>query len=77
MFAKFIIQENYENFDFSYLKAEIPDYEALYSTRKNGLDYLYIEHGVQDDTFLYVSVHTKTETTVELLSSLYTIISKS
>ena len=71
MFAKFIMQERYENFDFSYLKAQIPDYEATFSTRKTGLGYLYVEHGVQDDNFLYVSVITKTETTVELLSSLY------
>ena len=72
MFANFISQEKYENFDFSYIKAKIPNSESYYSTKKSKLDYIYIEHGEQNDMYLLVSVITQNPTIVELLSSFYT-----
>ena len=73
IYAKFILQEKYENFDSAYLNIELPTKdENDYSTKNTGLDYLYVEHGKEDENFLYVSVITKTETTVELLTSFYT-----
>ena len=72
MFANYIMKEKYENFDFSYLNSELPNSEAEFSTRRSGLDYLYIPHGHEYDNFVFVSVVTKQPTTVELLSSLYT-----
>ena len=72
MFANYIMKEKYENFDYTYLNGRIPNNEATYSTRKTGLDYLYIPHGYEYDNFVFVSVITKQPTTVELLSSLYT-----
>ena len=71
MFANFIFQENFEYFDRSYLRLNIPNYEATYSTRKTGLDYIYTQNPTNYDSFLYVSVETKTETIVELFSSFY------
>ena len=72
MYAKFITQENYEYFDYSYLKANIPNkVDFDYSTEKNKAGHLYIPHGYQYDNFLFVSVVTKEPATVELLTSLY------
>ena len=73
MFANYIMKENYENFDYSYLNGILPhNEEAKFSTRSTGLDYLYIPHGFQSDNYVFVNVVTKQPTTVELLSSLYT-----
>ena len=72
MYANFIDQDGYEFFDFSYLKTKMPNYEADYSTNKTGLDYIYVENGRYSDQFLFVSVVTKTNTIIELLTSLYT-----
>ena len=72
MYANFIWQENYENFDYSYIKSKIPDSNSIFSTKKSKLNYIYIDHGEQYDMYLLVSVITKSPTTVELLSSFYT-----
>ena len=72
IFANFIFQENFEYFDRSYLRLNIPNYEASFSTRKTGLDFIYTQNPKNYDSFLYVSVETKTETIVELFSSFYT-----
>ena len=72
MYAKFINQENYEFFAYSYLHAYIPNIKDNdYSTSKTKLGYIYIPHGVKYDNFLFVSVETNEQTTVELLTTLY------
>ena len=72
MFANFIWQEKYVNFDFSYLKSKIPNSESTFSTRKTKSGYIYIEHGEQDEMFLFVSIVTEKPAIVGLLSSFYT-----
>ena len=72
MFANFIYQENYEFFDKTYLRLNIPNEEATFSTKRTGLEYIHTDHPKEYDTFLYVNVQTKTQTIVELLSSFYT-----
>ena len=72
MYANFIWQEKYENFDYSYIKSKIPDSNSIFSTKKSKLNYIYIDHGEQYDMYLLVSVITEYPTTVELLSSFYT-----
>ena len=46
--------------------------ETTFSLRKTKSDYIYIEHGKQDEMFLFISVITERPTIVELLSSFYT-----
>ena len=70
--ANYIDQDGYEFFDYTYLRQNMPDEKSEYSTSKTGLDYIYTEHGKYLDQFLFVSVVTKTNTIVELLTSLYT-----
>lgn len=72
MFANYIFQENYEYFDSSYLRVNIPNEEAKFSTKRTGLEYISTENPEDYDTFLYVNVQTTTETIVELFSSFYT-----
>ena len=72
MYAKFIVQEKYENFDYIFLKEAPNENENDYSTKDSGLEYLYVEHGKEDENFLYVSIITQKETTIELYSSFYT-----
>jgi hypothetical protein len=72
MFAKFIYQENYEYFDRSYLRLNIPNEEATFSTKRTGLEYISTDNPKEYDTFLYVNVQTKAETIIELFSSFYT-----
>lgn len=70
MYADFIDREKYEFFDYSYLNSKIPNERAEYKTNKT--DYIYINHGKYNEYFVFVSVVTKTNTIVQLLSSLYT-----
>ena len=51
LFAHYIMKEKYENFDYSYLNGRLPNSEAEFSTKKTGLDYLYIPHGYEYDNF--------------------------
>ena len=72
MYADFIAQEKYEFFDYSYLRSKIPnENEKAPEYRTNKTDYIYIEHGKSMENFVFVSVVTKTNTIVELLTSLY------
>ena len=72
MHAGFVEQVKYEFFDHTYIKNNIPTKESLYSTATSKLSYIYVEHGLYADYFLFVSVETQNPTIVELLSSFYT-----
>ena len=72
MHAGFVEQVKYEFFDHTYIRNNIPTKESLYTTSTSKLSYIYVEHGLYADYFLFVSVETENPTIVELLTSFYT-----
>ena len=72
MYAHFIYQEKYEFYDYTYLRTEIPNEGSDYSTKKSGLDYIYIEHADIYNRHLYISIVSKYDSIIELYTSFYT-----
>ena len=70
IYADYIGIEDYELWKIDNIKSKIPTKESKFSTEKNKVDYLYLSKGLYNE-YLFVSVVTKTNTTIELMTSFY------
>ena len=72
MYADFAIQDRYLFYDYTYLNGAIPHKGSRYSTEGTKTEFLYIEHPVRHDTYLYLCILSESDSIIELYTSFYT-----
>ena len=72
MYADFVIKDRYHFYDYTYLYRQIPKEDSAYTTDKSNTEYLYIEHPVRYNNYLYLNIISKNDSIIELYTSFYT-----